>query len=51
MNAVVWVSAVASVLGVLVWLAALIWAARQDGRFARAYKKHHEAYQPHKNRR
>jgi type IV secretory pathway TrbD component len=39
MNTVIWVSAVLSALGVLIWLAALIWAARQDGRFARAYAK------------
>jgi hypothetical protein len=39
MNTVIWVSAVASLLGVLVWLAALIWAAREDGRFAREYEK------------
>jgi hypothetical protein len=43
MDAVIWVSAIASVLGVLLWLAALIWAARQDGRFARSYAKRHRA--------
>ena len=50
MNTVIWVSAIAPVLGVLVWLAALIWAARQDGRFARAYAKRHRPNRPDERR-
>ena len=41
MNALIVVSVVLSVLGLLVWVAALMWAARQDGRFDRAYAKRH----------
>ena len=37
MNTVIWVSAIASALGVLVWLAALIWAARPRTAFRRIY--------------
>ena len=44
MSAVIWVSAIASLLGVLVWLAALVWAARQDGRVARRYAERHPAH-------
>lgn len=51
MNTVIWVSAVLSALGVLVWLAALIWAARQDGGFARAYAKRHRPDRPDERRR
>jgi hypothetical protein len=41
MNTVVWISALASLLGVIAWLVALIWVARQDGRFDRSYAKRH----------